>query len=389
MRSGYGWYYSSPPTINLVQNAQTGPPSQFWVNYASAVNTPTLNYGGQIGVSPDQALKTATFGLLSGPEGHFLNAYTQQWSLSIARQVGSTWSFEGQYLGSKTTHLYNLFDYNATTAGATPLATRVPFPKWARIYGFSSGANANYNALILSAEKRFSHGLTFKSAYTYSKALTRLGGIMASGTNAAVQNPLNLTSEAGVTSDDVPHRFVGTFSYELPFGAGRLIGSGANGFLNRVIGGWSVNGIITAADGMFFSPTIGTQNCNNGFQTTCRPDLIGNPLLGGSGVDSPRWSVAAFDWSGNTAKHPTQTPRLGNAGPNILQGNGFENVDLSLRKDIPVNERFRLEFRFESFNALNHTNFSNPTTAVDNPNFGRTFSSASPRLNQLGLKLYW
>ena len=99
--------------------------------------------------------------------------------------------------------------------------------------------------------------------------------------------------------------------------------------------------------------------------------------------------MSAFDWPNNTAVHPAQPPRFGNAGPNILQGNGFENFDLSVRKGIPVNERFRFEFRFESFNALNHTNFTTPTTAVDNPNFGRTFSSLSPRLNQLGLKLYW
>jgi hypothetical protein len=389
VRGGYGWYYASPAIINIVQNAQTGPPSQFWTNYSSAVNKPTLTYSGQVGVPADQALKTATFGLLSGPESHFLNAYTQQWSFSTARQVGKSFLLEGQYLGSKTTHLNNLFDYNATTPGTSALSTRVPYPKWGRVYGFSSGAGANYNALLLSAEKRLSHGLTFKAAYTYSKALTVGGGIMASGTNGAVQNPLNLRLENGPTSDDVPRRFVGTFSYELPFGSGKSIASGAHGFVDKLINGWTVNGIITAADGMYFSPTVGVQNCNNGFQITCRPDLLGNPLLTGSGVDSVRWSVADFDWPGNTAKHATQAPRFGNAGPNTLQGNGFTNFDLSVRKDIPVNERFRLEFRFESFNALNHANFANPTMAVDSPNFGRTFSASAPRLNQLGMKLYW
>jgi len=307
----------------------------------------------------------------------------------MARQVGKSFLFEAQYLGSKTTHLNNLFDYNATTPGTSALSSRVPYPKWGRVYGFSSGAGANYNALLLSAEKRLSHGLTFKTAYTYSKALTRGGGIMTAGTTGAVQNPLNLSLESGPTADNVPHRFVGTFSYELPFGSGKPIASGAHGFVDRLINGWTVNGIITAADGLFFSPTVGVQNCNNGFQITCRADLLGNPLLTGGGVDSARWAVAAFDWPGNTAKHATQAPRLGNAGPNILQGNGFMNFDLSVRKDIPINERFRLEFRFESFNALNHANFANPTTAVDNPNFGRTFSASPPRLNQLGMKLYW
>ena len=389
VRGGYGWYYSSPPTINLVQNAQTGPPSQYWANYTSATNRPTLTYSGQVGVPVDQALKTATFGLLTGPESHFLNGYTQQWSASIAHQFGKNFVFETQYLGSKTTHLYNLFDYNTTTPGTAPLATRVPYPKWGRVFGFSSGANANYNALIVSAEKRLSHGLTFKSSYTYSKALTSRGGIMSSGTNAAIQNPLNLSLENGPTSDNVPQRFVTTFTYELPFGAGKPIGSGSHGWVDKLIREWSINGIVTAADGMFFSPTIGAANCNSGFQITCRPDLLTDPLLGGSGVTSPRWSSAAFDYPTKTSAHPAQAPRFGNAGPNILEGNGFVNFDLSVRKNIPLNERFRLEFRFESFNAFNHANFANPTTAADSPNFGLTFTAASPRLNQLGMKLYW
>ena len=71
IRGGYGWYYSSPSTINIVQNSQTGPPSQYWASYSSAVNTPTLGYGGLAGVPPSQALNTATFGLLTGPESHF------------------------------------------------------------------------------------------------------------------------------------------------------------------------------------------------------------------------------------------------------------------------------------------------------------------------------
>ncbi len=212
---------------------------------------------------------------------------------------------------------------------------------------------------------------------------------MTAGTNAAVQNPLDLSNENSVTSDNTPHRFVGTLTYELPFGVGKRFGSNWNGVVNGIAGGWSANAIVTVVSGTFFSPTVGTQNCNNGFQTTCRPDLIGDPALGVSGVDSPRWNINAFDWPNNTAKHAAQAPRLGSAGPNILQGNGLQVFDLSVRKQILFTERFRFEFRAEAFNALNHTNFNTPTTAVDNANFGRTFSSGPSRLLQLGSKLYW
>ena len=388
IRSGYGFYYASPQAANIVQNAQTGPPSQYWANYTSAVKTPTLGYGGQVGVPVQQALKTATFGLLSGPESNFLNAYTQQWSFSVARQVKQNLVFEVQYMGSKTTHLENLFDYNTTLPGTGALAPRVPYPKWGRVYGFSSGANSNFNSLLVSAEKRLSYGLTFKLSYTYSKALTSNGGSMTGGNISAIQNPLNLRLENGPTADNLPQRFVGYFNYELPFGPGKLFGSGTHGIVARLIGGWTVNGIATAEDGMFYSATIGTQNCNSGYQITCRPDVATNPLLDGSGVNTPRWALAAFGWPSDPT-HLLQAPRFGDAGPNILQGNGLFDMDLSLRKEIAVNERIHFEFRFESFNALNHTNFLTPTTSVDSTSFGRVFSSASPRLNQLGLKLYW
>jgi hypothetical protein len=361
-----------------------------WPTYSSDPRTPTLNYGGQIGTSPEQALRTATFGLLTGPEDRFLDGYTQQWSLSLGRTIGQSFVLEAQYLGSKGTHLENLIDYNAApTAGSGALTTRVPHPAWGRVAGFSSGAAASYNALMLTAEKRLSRGLQFKGAYTFSKNLTKNGGRMAAGNTANIQNPYDLRNESGYSIDHLPHRFTGNWNYELPFGTGRAIGSGIGSGWNRLVGGWNLSGIAIIRSGYYLRPTVGNQNCNNGYFTFCRPDLLRDPFLGGNGVDSPRWDRNAFDYPFNTAAHPVQPPRLGNSGINLLQSNGVINFDMSLQKQIPVNEHLRFEFRFESFNAFNHANFADPNPNVDNPNFGRVFSSSSPRVNQLGLKMYW
>lgn len=390
VRGGYGIYYSSAQINNLVQNSVTGPPAQMWPSYSSDPRTPTLNYAGQIGTPPEQALRSATFGVLTGPEDNFLDGYTQQWSLSLGRTIGQSFVVEAQYLGSKGTHLENLLDYNAApTAGSGALTQRVPFPAWGRVAGFSSGAAANYNALMLTAEKRLSHGLQFKASYTFSKNLTKNGGRMAAGNTANVQNPYDLRNESGYSIDHVPHRFIANYVYQLPFGSGMAIGNNLGGFANRLIGGWTVAGITTIRSGFYLRPVVGAQNCNNGYFIFCRPDLLRNPWLGGDGVHSPRWDRNAFDYPFNTAAHPAQTPRFGTAGLNILQGNGLINFDMSLQKAIPINERLRMEFRFESFNAFNHTNFGDPNPNVDNPNFGLVFSSASPRVNQLGLKMYW
>lgn len=390
LRGGYGIYYSSAQVNNLVQNSVTGPPAQMWPTYSSDPTTPTLSYGGLIGTSPDQALKTATYGLLTGPEDKFLDGYTQQWSLSVARTLGSSWVLEVQYMGSKGTHLENLLDYNSTTAGPGALANRVPYQKWGRVAGFSSGAAANYNALLMNAEKRFSHGLQFKANYTWSKNLTKLGGRIANGNVTNVQDPLNTRNENGRSTDDLPHRFNANYSWELPFGKGRMVGADWNGFVQAVAGGWTVAGITTVRSGFYLRPLVAAANCNNSYFAACRPDVVGQYFLGGNGVDSPRWDRNAFDYPLNTSGgRPTRPQKLGNAGNNVLQSNGLINFDMSLQKNFLLREILRFEFRLESFNAFNHANFGDPNNNADNPLFGRVFTSANPRVNQLGLKMYW
>jgi hypothetical protein len=261
------------------------------------------------------------------------------------------------------------------------------YPKWGRLLGYSSGGAANYNGLLLSAEKRLSYGLQFKASYTWSKYLAKNGAVMSHGDSTVVQDPFNLKNESGIASDNIGRRLTTNLSYELPFGSGKRLANVSRRW-NRLVGGWVISGILTAEDGLYSNPSIAAANCNNGIGTNCRPDLIADPFLGGSGVGKPRWSIGAFDWPSNPA-HAKQNPRLGTSDANVLLGNGIFNIDMSLRKEIPVNERVRFEFRLESFNALNHTNFGAPTATVDSPNFGLTFSAGPARVNQLGLKAYW
>ena len=334
VRGGYGWYYSSAQLGNIVQNSLTGPPAQFWPTFSSDPKTPTLNWAGQIGVSQEQAFKTATFGLLSGPEQQWLDAYTQQWSLTIGQEVRQNLVLEAQYLGSKSTHVENSFDYNYAAPGPGALPTRVPYPKWGRVFGFSNGAAANYNALMLTAEQRLAGGLSFKGAYTFGKALTMNGGRDTAGNIGQVQNPGALFLEKGHTADDVAHRFTLNYIYELPLGRGKKLGGNMSPFANKLAAGWSVAGITTFRSGFYiFGPTISAANCNSSYNNICRPDLIGNPIIGGNGVNSPRFNRAAFDWPLNTAAHPAQPQRFGNAPMNFLTGNGLNNWDLSVLKE--------------------------------------------------------
>ncbi|HTM49896.1 MAG TPA: TonB-dependent receptor, partial [Bryobacteraceae bacterium] len=311
VRGGYGIFYSSPQLMNIIQNSVTGPPAQLWAGYTSDIARPTLTWAGDIN-NPNGNLATAIFGLLTGPENAWTDGYTQQWSLSVGQEITRNLVVEVQYLGSKSTHLENSLDYNSVQPGAGSLQARVPFPKWNRVFGFNSSGAANYNALLVSVEKRMGNGLTFKGAYTNSKTLAK-NGARSSGNTGQVQNPFDLRQNNGYSSDHVPQRFTGNWLYELPVGRGRKLGNSMHRAADLLVGGWQVSGIVTLHNGYQIGgePNIAIANCNSSVFNRCRPDLIGPFMLGGSGLNTPRWDRIAFDWPLNTARHPAQTPRFG------------------------------------------------------------------------------
>jgi hypothetical protein len=394
VRAGYGWYYSGSQLTNLVQNATTGPPAQLWPTYAGSLTVPDLNYIGKVGQTAQDAFRTATFGVITGPEQQWLDAYTQQWSISVGHDLGKSFTLDVQYLGSKSTHIENLLDYNFAPPDPAPLQPRVINPKWGRINGFSSGAGANFNALLVTAEKRLASGLGFKASYTLGHAIGTGGGRVTSGNIGQVQNPYNMTLDRSNTADDQRQRFVSTVLYELPFGRGKRFGSGLGKAANLLVGGWEVAGITTFNTGFYGTPSISASNCNSAFANPCRADLIANPYAGGSprgisGVDSPKYLLSSFDWPENPA-HARQVPRYGSTTANSLLGNGINNWDLSLLKHFNLTERWYFEFRWETFNSFNHPSFASPSMGPQSASFGRTTSTQTdPRVNQLGLKLYF
>lgn len=386
IRGGYGWFYSDLASANLVQNASVSPPSTQWPTFVGNIGVPNLTWNGNVGEPPSSMFKTLTFGLLTGPEPNILTPYTQQWSLGVEHEFSTNVGITVEYLGSKSTHLPQLWDYNSTTPSAAPLQARLPYPKWGRVFGFASGANANYNSLIASADKRFGHGLSFIASYTYAKALGGQGGDYASGYIGEVQNPLDRNAMYGPTADDVTHRFTVSYIYQLPFGPGKPVGGNLKGFAGKLLGGWSFAGITSAETGFPITPSIPASNCNASVAPNpCLPDRIGNPMIGGTGVDSPRFNVAAFTWPSKEGA----PPRFGNAAPGLLRSNGLQDWDFSLLKDTHITERFRLEFRAEFFNGFNIANFGSPSASLTSPLFGRTTSASDGREIQFALKLYW
>jgi hypothetical protein len=278
---------------------------------------------------------------------------------------------------------------------------------------FRSNAWSSYNSLQARLEKRLTHGLTAQVSYTYSHALDDASsanlGSFATGDFRDQRFP---QLEYGNADFDVRHRFVVSYSYELPFGKGQRFGGNATGALNQIIGGWQVSGITSASTGNYFTPTDISTNLSNSdgggnVASAARPNRIGDPNT------TPCIPGTLF----NTCAFATNTVlgTFGDSGRNIIRGPGYQNWDISILKNFPIGERYRLEFHADFFNAWNHVNpqlfpskflFDNPSTdhgqdvpagsngcPVDNQNencaWGFAQSARDPRFIQFALKFYF
>jgi len=254
---------------------------------------------------------------------------------------------------------------------------------------FDEGTS-NYNSLNVSLTKRSSNGLAFKVNYTYAKVMDLNSAILSpSGNNEPpdVYSPYHLDMNRGVGSYSLQHQGGGSVSYQLPFGKGQRFASGASGLVDHLIGGWQWNGIVTLQGGFPFTPLSGSSTSGSGDSNITdppnwNPDFKGPVIL----EDPNQW----FD--PRAFRLPTQGT-FGNVSRGAFRGPHLTNVDTSLFKKIPINERFNLQFRAEIFNLFNHANFQEPNAVVfqgtgPSPSAGQILSTATPsRQIQLALKL--
>lgn len=266
---------------------------------------------------------------------------------------------------------------------------------------FSEGVSS-YNALQVDVNRRFNGGLMLRGVYTFSKVLDdgdSLNATTSGGGPALASNPFNLRSDWGRGTFDVRHVAVINASYALPLGRRKLLLGDKQGFANAVIGGWTINSIITLQDGFPFSPQLSYNPSNNGdTRNPVRP--FANPAFPG-----PVILGNPSEWlSPNAFLAPVFTPAAiatanggfyGNVGRDTLTGPGLATWDFSILKDTRIREGLNLQFRAEIFNFLNRANFNLPnavafTPSGVSPTAGAiTSTSTTSRQVQFGLKLLW
>jgi hypothetical protein len=249
----------------------------------------------------------------------------------------------------------------------------------------TSDANSSYQSLQAKLTKRFSKSMTFLAAYTLAKSMDDnegdegfTGGV---GNNNA-QNDNNQRADKARSYNDARQRLVMSYVWDLPFGSGRAMLNGG-GLANKIFGGWTLSGITSFQTGLPFS--VRSQDYSNTGSTNPRPDRICNGK-GPQTVD--QWyDTSCFTVTLLQQALASGAPRFGNAGRNVLDGPKFINWDIALLKNIPIHERFILDFRSEFYNAFNTPHFGPPRSRIESLNAATLTNAGEPRDIQFGLKL--
>jgi hypothetical protein len=380
IRTGYGVFFTNSQNFvnNFVINRRQ-PPFAETQQITSSTATPQINIA--------DPFRGATAPLVIGTQNinpNFREGYNQQWNLTIQRQLPGGIAVDAGYVGSKGTKLSELLFYNVPTPGPTAtIQARRPFPAWGTALSLDSYVTSNYNSLQVKAQKRYARGLSFLTAYTWSKSIDlsseRGGGDRGGGFDPGGGNVRDLRGYSRALSGfDARQRLVFSYVYELPFGRG------------TPWGGWELSGITQFQGGGPY--TVVMSEDRNGDGIADRPDLVGPVSINSRNpdcyiIDSRNPACGAS--TSSFVDLPAGSLRFGSAGRNILIGPGQNNWDAGVAKNTRITEGLNLQFRAEFFNAFNRAQFNNParTVNVTAPRFGVITSAGRPREMQFGLKL--
>jgi outer membrane receptor protein involved in Fe transport len=344
------------------------------------------------------------------------------WDPKVQPAIADEWNFTGQhqfahnttlqvgYVGQRGTHLMVPFDYAQrvllpNSSCATPPCT-APSPYFAAnpdlysalgnggpgatVSGTKSNGTMRYNSLQAVLQKQMTHGLQYQVAYTLSKCMSDSTGYYGAWNNALSasaywQNVYDQKSEYAPCYYDATHVVSAYAIYDLPFGRGKMLGQNVNRAVNGVIGNWEVSPIISYRTGWPL-PIYGAEDNSGTFSRGARADCDGVPSIVNTSI--PGVGRQWFNNSGQFTNPSVGT--FGNCSPQLsdLRSPHYNDVDLSLHKDFPITERFRVQFRSDFVNAFNHVQYNAPNVGLG-AGMGQITSAQPPRNIQLALKLYY
>jgi hypothetical protein len=441
LRGGYGVffvpnYYGQGPNIGFSQATP-------WVTSVNAGLNPfttlsgnsSLNCGNGATTTPCQSafpngevqptgnslggLTDVGFGLNPVIDPVRNSPYVEQWMTGVQYSLTNNDLIDVSYVGNHGVHVLSQYlEWNEIPASDLALQgqlfNQVPNPFFGHITSSGCGLDqptvaqgqllrrfpeycsvteappavggSTYNALQATYTHRWHSGLDMNVSYTYSRFEDNVQGASGwafPGSGSSVRNSYNLAAEHSVDATDTPHSLVVNYNYELPFGAGKLVGRDWNKPVNAILGGWQWSGILSARSGLPISINPATNN-TGGFGFNQRPNLV-------PGVSPVPQNQNINNWINEAAFAQPPGFTFGDAPRFLsdLRAPRYFNWDMGIQKWWNFDEQRRLQFRFEMFNALNHPNFFEPDTNLGDANFGTITSAYPARSVQFGLKFYW
>jgi hypothetical protein len=339
--------------------------------------------------------------------------YYVQYNLNVQRELVPNLSLMVGYVGSRGINLTRYVNPNQAVADILPdgtfyypdkrdqggtgaecfttdpdcVKTISRYPAFTRVRKTTNGSDSWYNALQLSLQKRFSSNYQFQVSYSYSKSIDTASGKASSdwgNIQTLPQNYYDIKQQRAVSAFHMMHAVTANYSWELPYF------QGMGGVVEGLLGGWTLNGIMTITSGTPFTIEINDRLDNERDRSTSnesRPSLVAgasnNPILG----DPALWvDPAAFELA--------PAGFYGDVGRTTATGDDFANFDFSMGKNTRIGEVVTLQFRAELFNIFNQPNFRHPSRQVFsgsgrlNSSFGRvTRTDNTSRQIQFALKL--
>ena len=322
-------------------------------------------------------------------------ALIQQFNLTTEYQLSGDTSLTVAYLGQAGNHLVDPREGNQQTCPTCPLPLAGPLPLVTLVSYTESEATMNYNALQVTGRKRASKGLEFLANYTYSKSLSNNLGYYGAGgvssQSAYWQNAYDGAADYGPAFFDSKNIFSFSGYYDLPFGRGKMFGSGVNRLTDSVIGGWKLGAIaslhsgfpITMSSAQFYHVNQRTDRGNH-----YRPLVIRNQSTNHWFGTDPSSEICASDQDNGTCAYGQESSTgFGTARVGSERAPGFKDFDLAASKRVAVTEGSSLEFRADMFNALNTVSLGPPNADVSSASWGQiTTTNSTERQIQLALK---
>ena len=422
IRGGYGIYYDQEVLntfLNLFDRNPTPDLKHGWLTVTLQCSKTPCAQSVVPFPHPLQTALTASpgFTLQDIDYNHFLTPYSQQYSLSIQRQLPSSMVATVSYVGSRAKHLLERYDANTPVpivlpggvpcnpgaasatnpvlpAGTlcTPSSAKRPNTAFADLQTRSNTGASYYDSLQVSVARAMTKGLQVQGVYTWAKAIDTSGGLFSEeADNAAtgLSQPYNVFADKGLANFDIRHNVVMNMTYQLPFGAN------SSGAAAHLLKGWNIGSIAKLQGGVPFTVENSfnrSQNKLSGANFADRPNLIAadpNHTSGTSAGCTIGNTIVPSGTALGTTQHwfdpcvfaPQPLGTFGNSQRNSVIGPGFLDWDFMLGKNTSLGERRELQFRAEFFNILNHPDFEAPTKV-----YRQIFDSAgnlSPTFGQL------